>query len=96
MLDQAECRYKTGETLSRIADDLGVSRQRLADRLRQRGVSIRGKGPSPAQVLEMARRYEQGESLAMVGARIGFNAGTVRTHLLRAGVSLRGAHGRNR
>lgn len=96
MLDEAERRYNTGETLRQIADDLGVSRQRLAEHLRGRGVAIRGQGPSPEQVLEMALRYEQGESLATVGARVGFNAGTVRTHLLRAGVSLRDPHGRVR
>lgn len=96
MLDEAERRYKTRETLSRIADDLGVSRQRLADRLWQRGVLIRGKGPTPVQVLEMVRRYEQGESLATVGARVGFDAGTVRTHLRRAGVLMRDTRGRKR
>ena len=96
MLDEAERRYKARETLNRIADDLGVNRQRLADRLRKRGVSIRGKGPSAAQVLEIVRRYEQGESLVTVGARVGFDAGTVRTHLQRAGVLLRDTHGRER
>lgn len=96
MLDEAERRYKEGEILRLIADDLGVSRQRLAERLRGRGVRLRGGRPTPEQVLEMSRRYEQGESLARVGARLGFNAGTVRAHLLREGVSLRDSHGRER
>ena len=96
MLDEAERRYKCGEILRVIADDLGVSRQRLADRLRDRGVRLRREKPSSGEVLEMCRRYEQGESLARVGERLGFNASTVRTNLLRAGVSLRDPHGRER
>ncbi len=94
MLDEAGRRYGNGETLRQVAHELGVSRSRLADRLREHGVVIRRQAPSPEQALEMARHYEQGESLARVGARLGFNAGTVRTHLLRAGVSLRDSHGR--
>ena len=96
MLDEAERRYRAGEILRLIAGDLGVSRQRLAERLRERGVRLRGEQPSPEQVLEMCRRYEQGESLARVGAKTGFNASTVRTNLLRAGVALRDPHGRER
>lgn len=96
MLEEAERRYRGGEILRMIAGDLGVSRHRLAEHLRGRGVVIRGQGPSSEQVLEMALRYEQGESLATVGARVGFSAGTVRAHLLRAGVSLRDPHGRVR
>lgn len=94
MLDEAEHRYRNGETLRQVAHALGVSRPRLSDRLRKRGVVIRRQSPSPEQVLEMARRYEQGESLARVGARVGFDAGTVRTHLRSAGVAIRDAHGR--
>lgn len=74
MLDEAERRYRSGEILRLIAGDLGVSRQRLAERLRDRGVRLRGEHPSPEQVLEMCRRYEQSESLARVGAKVGFKA----------------------
>lgn len=96
MLDEAQSRYEAGTVLRLIAEDLGVSRQRLAVRLRERGVAIRGEGPSPEQVLEMVRRYDQGESLARIGARLGFNGGTVRTHLIQAGIALRDTHGRVR
>lgn len=96
MLDEAQCRYEGGETLRRIAVDLGVSRDRLARRLRSHGATIRREGPTTEQVLEMVRRYDQGESLARVGARLGFSGGTVRTHLIRAGVRLRDSHGRAR
>lgn len=96
MLDDAQSRYETGSVLRLIADDLGVSRQRLAARLRERGVAIRGEGPTPEQVLEMVRRYDQGESLARVGARLGSNGGTVRAYLRRAGVVMRDTHGRTR
>ena len=93
MLDGAQSRYEAGTVLRLIADDLGVSRQRLAARLRERGVAIRGEGPTPEQVLEMVRRYDQGESLARVGARLGFNGGTVRAHLIRAGIPMRDTRG---
>ena len=94
MLDEAERRYKGGEILRAIAGDLRVIRQRLAERLRERGVRLRREKPSSEQVLEMCRRYEQGESLARVGERMGFNASTVRLQLLRAGIALRDPHGR--
>lgn len=96
MLGEAERRYRDGEILRAIAGDLGVSRQRLAERLRERGVRLRGEKPSSEQVREMCLRYEQGESLARVGERMGFNASTVRVNLVRAGVALRDPHGRER
>ena len=96
MLDEAQGRYEANTTLQLIANDLGVSRQRLAVRLRERGVASRGEGPSRKQVLEMVRRYSQGESLAKVGTRLGFSGGTVQAYLIRAGVPIRDAQGRSR
>lgn len=96
MLDEAERRYFDGEILRLIASDLGVSRQRLAERLRERGVRLRREKPSSEQVLEMCRRYEQGESLVRIGERLGFNPSSVRLYLLRAGIALRDTHGRER
>ncbi|MDS2171864.1 hypothetical protein Q7C18_04065 [Nesterenkonia sp. CL21] len=96
MMDEAERRYKGGEILRAIAGDLGVSRQRIADRLRERGVRLRGEKPSFEQLREMCLRYEQGESLSRVGARLGFNPSSVRVALLAAGVKLRDTHGRVR
>ena len=96
MLDEAERRYKGGEILRLIAGDLGVSRQRLAEHLRSRGMRLRGEKPSSEEVREMRLRYERGESLARIGARIGRNATTVRVNLPRAGVALRDSHGRER
>lgn len=82
--------------MNRIADDLGVNRQRLADRLRKRSISIRGKVPSAAQLIEFVRRYEQGESFVAVGALVGLDAGPVRAQLLRARVLMRNTRGRER
>jgi Zn-dependent peptidase ImmA (M78 family) len=96
MLGEAERRYRDGEILRAIAGDLGVSRQRLAERLRERGVRLRGEKPSSEQVREMCLRYEQGESLARIGERLGFNPSSVRVCLLRAGMALRDPHGRER
>jgi hypothetical protein len=96
MLDDVERRYKGGAIPRLIAVDLGVSRQRLAERLRKRGVRLRGEKPSSERVLEMCCHYEQGESLVRVGERLGFNPSAVRVHLLRAGVALRDPQGRAR
>src|SRR5699024_6128842 len=95
-LDSAERRYQSGETLRAIANDVGVSRQRLASLLRERGVRIRRATPSPAEVEEMVRRYADGDSLELVGERVKFSAGTVRNHLIASGVALRDPQGRER
>lgn len=95
-LDTVEGRYHAGETLRAIANDVGLSRHRLASLLRERGVRIRRAAPSPAEVQEMARRYQDGESLARVGRRLGFSAGTIRNHLIASGVTLRDPQGRER
>ncbi len=92
----AEARYGKNETLRQIAKDIGVSRQRLASLLRERGVRLRSITPSAAEVNEMARRYAEGESLERVGTRLGYSAGTVRNHLLAEGVVMRDSHGRPR
>lgn len=96
VLLSAEAQYAAGETLRTIATDVGVSRQRLASLLRERGVRLRRTAPSDAEVQEMVRRYADGESLERVGARVGFSAGTVRNHLIAAGVLLRDPQGRER
>lgn len=85
-----------GEILRLIEGDLGVSRQRLTERLRERGVRLRREKPSSDQVLEMCRRYEQGEPLARIGERLGFNPSSGRIYLLRAGIAMQDAHGRER
>lgn len=92
----AEARYAAGATLREIAPDLDVSRQRLAALLRARGIRLRRRTPSAAEVDEMARRYSAGESLERVGSRLGFSAGTVRLHLLETGLRMRDSHGRER
>lgn len=96
VLLSAEAQYAAGETLRTIATEVGVSRQRLASLLRERGVRLRRTAPSDAEVQEMVRRYADGESLERVGARVGFSAGTVRNHLIAAGVLLRDPQGRER
>lgn len=96
VLLSAEAQYAAGETLRTIATEVGVSRQRLASLLRERGVRLRRTAPSDAEVQEMVRRYADGESLERVGAHVGFSAGTVRNHLIAAGVLLRDPQGRER
>ena len=93
-LAAVETRYAEGAKLRDLALELGVSRVRLADLLRQRGVRIRNASPTPDEVAEMVRRYESGESLEQIGKRLGFNGGTVRNRLVARGVAMRDSHGR--
>ena len=95
-LAAVETRYAEGAKLRDLALELGVSRVRLADLLRQRGVRIRNASPTPDEVAEMVRRYESGESLEQIGKRLGFNGGTVRNRLVARGVAMRDSHGRER
>ena len=95
-LAAVETRYAEGAKLRDLALELGVSRVRLADLLRQRGVRIRNAPPTPDEVAEMVRRYESGESLEQVGKRLGFNGGTVRNRLVARGVAMRDSRGRAR
>lgn len=95
-LDTLERRYHDGEALRAIANDVGMSRRRLASLLRGRGVRIRGASPSSAEVQEMARLYRAGESLKRIGGGLGYSAGTIRNHLLTAGVTLRSPQARDR
>lgn len=95
-LAAVEARYAEGARLRDLALEFGVSRVRLADLLRQRGVRIRNASPTPDEVAEMVRRYESGESLEQIGERLGFNGGTVRNRLVACGVAMRDSHGRAR
>lgn len=92
----AEGRYADGAKLRDLASELRVSRVRLADLLRTRGVRIRNGSPTPNEVKEMTCRYKSGESLEQIGERLGFNGGTVRNHLTACGVTMRDTHGRER
>lgn len=92
----AEARYKAGATLREVAVDLGLSRPRLSSLLRARGVRLRRRSPSEAEVDEMRRRYAAGESLERIGSGLGFSAGTVRGWLLTEGMVMRDSHGRQR
>ncbi|ANP27801.1 hypothetical protein DAD186_12510 [Dermabacter vaginalis] len=65
MMDEAERRYFDGEILRLIANDLGLSRQRLAERLRERGVRLRREKPSSEQVLEMCRAFAAALPIAL-------------------------------
>lgn len=95
-LDSLERRYHDGEALRAIANDVGLSRHRLASLLRGQGVRICGASPSSAEVREMARLYRAGESLKRIGDDLGYSAGAIRNHLLAVGVTLRSSQARAR
>ena len=86
--------YQDGQTVYEVADEVGISRQRVSTVLKKAGIYLRRNSPSPEQVDEMARLYEQGLSLVQVGERLGFDHGTVWRRLRAAGVLMRDTHGR--
>lgn len=96
VLRSAAARYTAGATLRVIAADVGISRQRLASLLKERGVRLHGGSPSENEIREMARRYESGVSLAKAGSQLGFSAGRVRNRLEEHGIRLRDTQGRDR
>ena len=87
--------YSDGSTVYEEADEIGISRQRVATALKRAGVEMRRTSPTAAQIDEAARLYEAGNSLAQIGERMGFNDGTIWRHLKARGVQMRDTHGRD-
>ena len=89
-------RYNEGETVYELANEFGIRRATVSERLKKAGVSMRCQSLGSELINSMAGLYESGLSLAEVGARTGASPGTVRRHLLINGVQMRDSHGRKR
>jgi hypothetical protein len=81
--------YEAGETTQQIGTRYGISKTRVAAKLRQEGVAIRRQGLTDEQATEAANLYTAGKSLAWLGGRYGVSHTTVATALRRSGIPLR-------
>ena len=89
-------RYNEGATVYELANEFGIRRATVSERLKKAGVSMRCKSPRSELINSMTGLYESGLSLVVVGARTGTSPGTVRRYLLIGGVQMRDSHGRQR
>ncbi len=89
-------RYDEGATIYELAEEFGIRRATVSERLKKAGGSMRCQRPRSELTNSMTGLYESGLSLAEVGVRTGTSPGTVRRYLLIAGVQMRDSHGRQR
>ena len=87
-------RYNEGATAYELAEEFGIRRATVSERLKKAGVSMRCKSPRSELINSMTGLYESGLSLAAVVAQTGASAGTVHRYLLIRGVQMRDSHGR--
>ena len=89
-------RYNEGATVYELAEEFGIRRATVSERLKKAGVSMRCQSPESELINSMTGLYESGLSLVEARARTGTSPGTVRCYLLIAGVQMRDSHGRPR
>lgn len=89
-------KYQNGATVYQLAQEFGISRHTVSERLKKVGVRMRLQSPESELVNTMVEMYRSGLSLAEVGNRVGTSAGTVHRYLRICRVQLRDSHGRER
>jgi transcriptional regulator of aromatic amino acid metabolism len=82
-------RYEAGETTEQVGTRYGISKSRVANILREQGITIRRQGLNDERISEAATLYAAGRSLAWLGARYGISHTTVAAALRRQGMQLR-------
>lgn len=85
--------YHAGATVYELAEQFKIDRRTVAIRLKQEGVSMRGKPATREAVDEMVRLYQSGLSLLKVGAKLGVSDKTVENWLRKRGVRTRPRRG---
>ena len=88
-LNDAIRRHAEGQSLRRIAADLGCSRFLLSAELVERGLRTKRSRPS-LDTVEVVRRYIAGESMKALAREFGCSSGPVHRILVEAGVAIRG------
>lgn len=92
--------YEKYETCKAVADELGISREKVRATLIKHGIPRTHRHPKPepkckghytveVDVAEAARLYEAGNSLMEIGETLGCNWMTVQRRLKAAGIELR-------
>jgi DNA-directed RNA polymerase specialized sigma24 family protein len=89
-------KYQNGATVYQLAQEFGISRKTVSERIRKAGITMRRQSPGSELIDSMVGLYESGMSLAEVGDQVGTSPGTVHRYLLICGVQMRDSHGRKR
>ena len=87
-------KYQGGATVYRLAQEFGISRQTVSERLKKAGITMRQQSPRSELIDEMVKLYESGLSLAEVGDRVGASPGTVHRYIRIRSVQMRDSHSR--
>ncbi len=95
-VEQLAVRYNEGATVYELAEEFGIRRATVSERLKKAGVTMRCQPPGSELINSMVGLYASGLSLAEVGDRVGTSPGTVRRYLRIHGVQMRDSHGRKR
>lgn len=88
-IQEAARRYQTGESMSELAQDFGVSDGTISRSLRRHGVAIRPCKFSEEQEQEICRRYEDGEATYEIACALGIERTSVIRCARRHGVTIR-------
>ena len=86
-------KYQDGATVYQLAQEFGISRQTVSERLKKAGITMRQQSPRSELIDEMVGLYESGLSLAGIGDRLGTSPGTVHRYIRIRGVQMRDSHG---
>jgi len=86
-------KYQNGSTVYQLAEEFGICRNTVSERLKKAGITMRRQSPGSELIDSMVGLYVSGLSLAEVGDRVGTSAGTVHRYLLTRGILMRDSHG---
>lgn len=82
-------RYRSGETVSALADAFDITRQTVSKILDRHDVPRRYRILADSDLAEASQLCKEGLSLADIGERLGINAGTVLNAFRRVGFDTR-------
>jgi DNA-directed RNA polymerase specialized sigma subunit len=89
-------KFQDGATVYQLAQEFGISRHTVSERLKKAGVTMRQQSPGSELIDSMVEIYEAGLTLAEVGERVGTSPGTVHRYIRIHGLQTRDSHGRRR
>jgi DNA-binding CsgD family transcriptional regulator len=87
-------RYEAGATTYDLADQFGIGRETVANRLKAEGIKLRRNKLSESDLARAVELYGAGLSTIKIGVILSRRHSTVWYALKTAGVQLRGAHER--
>jgi DNA-binding CsgD family transcriptional regulator len=89
-IDELVERYEAGESMAKLARELGLHRSTISSHLHERGIQLH-EAPqmSEAAIDKAVELYGSGLSLVAIGKRLGFNQATIHNQLKRREVVFR-------